>query len=109
MSDYINIGFVTKEVQEKNVITKCAKVISRLNSFKLISCKYPLDENYSEWYEDENISIEAALEKCCKSNMAELICEYILFDKTIRNSVLRIKKISDCIAFCLKFPRKALI
>lgn len=92
MSDYINIGFAAKEVQERNFINKCAKVISRLNSFKLISCKYPLDENYSEWCEDENISIESALEKCCKSNMAELICEYILCDKIINNSVLRIKK-----------------
>lgn len=104
MSDYINIGFVAKEVQERNFINKCAKVISRSNSFKLISCKYPLDENYSEWCEDENISIEAALEKCCKSNMAELICEYILFDKTIRNSVLRIKKDFGLYCFLLEIP-----
>lgn len=104
MSDYINIGFAAEEVQERNFIDKCAKVISRLNSFKLISYKYPLDENYSEWCEDENISIEAALEKCCKSNMAELICEYILFDKIIKNSVLRMKKDFGPHCFLLEIP-----
>ena len=104
MGDYIDIGFVTKEVQEGNIITKCAKIISRLNCFKLILCKYPLAEDYSKWCEDYNISIEFALKKCYKSNMATLKCEYILHDKIIKNSIFCIKRDLGLCCFLLEIP-----
>lgn len=101
MGSYINLGLISIS-NRKDFIDKCIALIERLDEFNAISIKYPKNEHYTVWIEENmrEFSLEQAIECCLDYDMAEILCDFRVGQHKINNVLLRIKRIQDS-ALCL--------
>lgn len=96
MGSYINIGLVCGN-NKALFIRKCLRFVNELDCFRFFWVKFPLDKKFKSWKEENSpyFSVKAAVEECYKNEMAEIACEFKIYEYLLADVILRVKHFED--------------
>lgn len=96
MGSYINIGLISKK-NRNDFINQCIKLIKSFHEFNAISIKFPKDNKYSIWVEDDmrEYTLDIAMKYCYNCDMTEILCNFELEKYYLENVLVRIRHIQE--------------